>query len=319
MRGGVGLASSGTGGEGKVDAVVSATACVHRRLPAAPPRRALGVEASARGLVRGRPRGRGLRVILTDLVLVHAVAALVVVDEVVFAIAAPLAGYPSSRRKGRAGYQRAGPFPAGSAASQGKSRAPSPRRRAAVARFARKLESKAQFFFTKSARARGAFVSPRSLGKSFARNGRRTARLSTTLFWAKLAVQAPTRSTEHSGCAGARSVPGEIHQLSRPPHHGLKSEKKFARGYRPRRARDKRDCDAEMPPSEEVAMVEEKRPTRAGALRAPRAGRRGASWGALVPSPYHMYSRRDHTSYTLELRHEGPDDVQVQRLALAPA
>ena len=90
MRGGVGLASSGTGGEGKVDAVVSATACVHRHLPAAPPRRALGVEASARGLVRGRPRGRGLRVILTDLVLVHAVAALVVVDEVVFAIAATL-------------------------------------------------------------------------------------------------------------------------------------------------------------------------------------------------------------------------------------
>ena len=44
-------------GEGEVDAVVSATACVHRRLPAAPPRRALGVEASARGLVRGRPRG----------------------------------------------------------------------------------------------------------------------------------------------------------------------------------------------------------------------------------------------------------------------
>ena len=73
---------------------------------------------------------------------------------------------------------------------------------------------------------------------------------------------------EHSGCAGARSVPGKIHQLSRPPHHGLKSEKKFTRGYRPRRARDKRDCDAEMPPSEEVAMVEEKRPTRAGALRA---------------------------------------------------
>ena len=58
-------------------------------------------------------------------------------------------------------------------------------------------------------------------------------------------------------------------------------EKKFARGYRPRRARDKRDCDAEMPPSEEVAMVEEKRPTRAGALRAPRAGRRGACRGGL--------------------------------------
>ena len=45
-------------GEGKVDAVVSATASVHRRLPAAPPRRALGVEASARGLVRGRPPRR---------------------------------------------------------------------------------------------------------------------------------------------------------------------------------------------------------------------------------------------------------------------
>ena len=48
----------------------------------------------------------------------------------------------------------------------------------------------------------------------------------------------------------------------------MKSEKKFARGYRPRRAGDKRNCDAEMPPSEEVAMVEEKNPTRAGALRA---------------------------------------------------
>ena len=47
----------------------------------------------------------------------------------------------------------------------------------------------------------------------------------------------------------------------------------------PRRARDKRDCDAEMPPSEEVAMVEEKRPTRADALRALRVQVGGARVG----------------------------------------
>ena len=117
------------GAEGKVDAVVSATACVHGRLPAAPPRRALGVEASARGLVRGRPRGRLFLVLITILV----------------------------------------------------------------------------FFVV----------------------------LSTDLLL-----------TEKKGTSNVRKK------------------------NRPRRARDKRDCDAEMPPSEEVAMVEEKSPTRAGALRA---------------------------------------------------
>ena len=47
--------------------------------PGGTPRRALGVEASARGLVRGRPRG-SLLIRITDHLLVHAVVALVVVD-----------------------------------------------------------------------------------------------------------------------------------------------------------------------------------------------------------------------------------------------
>ena len=181
MRGGVGLASSGTGGGGKVDAVVSATACVHGRLPAAP--------------------------------------------------------------------------------------------------------RKPNFFHEINARARRLCIAT-EFREVFARNRRRTARLSPDeCFLGKTCGLSSDALAEHSGCAGARSVPGKIHQLSRPPHHGLKSEKKIARDEP-----DKRDCDAEMPPSEEVAMVEEKRPTRAGrsAGRVSASRTRSLSLCAgcsLVPSP----------------------------------
>ena len=149
---------------------------------------------------------------------------------------------PRARRASRAGRGRYVVL-AGAAGALRGSFMQTAGRRAAVARFViRNLESKAQLF-SRNQRAR--FVSPRSLGKSFARNGRRTARyrwfldeLSLyCLYQCLLSVPSPPRPiTTARECQRRRRDPSAVPTTLVTPGHPAAA------------GRDEQERDAETPP-----------------------------------------------------------------------
>ena len=111
-------------------------------------------------------------------------------------------------------------------------------------------------------------------------------------------------------------MPGKIHQLSRPHNHGPEVGKKNSPA----------GCRRDEPETRGIAMLRCRRPRkwRWSRTRDPRGraryvlrvqvgGARVAGGSSISTAAATLVGRRDHTSYTLELRHEGPDDVQVQR------